>query len=63
MPGNNFNWILLVAFILIAASDGVDGAIARKQNTVTTLNSARFSIQLLTRFCLVAHSLFYQFWV
>jgi len=37
MPGDNFNWILLVAFILIAASDGVDGAIARKQNTVTKL--------------------------
>lgn len=36
-PGDNFNWILLVAFILIAASDAVDGAIARKQNTVTKL--------------------------
>lgn len=31
------NWILLLAFILIAASDGIDGAIARKQNTVTNL--------------------------
>jgi CDP-diacylglycerol--glycerol-3-phosphate 3-phosphatidyltransferase len=28
---------LLLAFILIAASDGIDGAIARKQNTVTKL--------------------------
>jgi CDP-diacylglycerol--glycerol-3-phosphate 3-phosphatidyltransferase len=36
-PGENLNWILLTAFILIAASDGIDGAIARKQNTVTKL--------------------------
>jgi CDP-diacylglycerol---glycerol-3-phosphate 3-phosphatidyltransferase len=36
-PGDNLNWILLAAFILIAASDGIDGAIARKQNTVTKL--------------------------
>lgn len=35
--GDNGNWILLLAFILIAASDGIDGAIARKQNTVTKL--------------------------
>lgn len=35
--GESVNWILLLAFILIAASDGVDGAIARKQNTVTKL--------------------------
>ena len=35
--GESVNWILLLAFILIAASDGIDGAIARKQNTVTKL--------------------------
>jgi CDP-diacylglycerol--glycerol-3-phosphate 3-phosphatidyltransferase len=35
--GDPVNWILLLAFILIAASDGIDGAIARKQNTVTKL--------------------------
>lgn len=35
--GESVNWILLLAFILITASDGVDGAIARKQNTVTKL--------------------------
>lgn len=35
--GDSVNWILLLAFILIAASDGIDGAIARKQNTVTKL--------------------------
>ena len=35
--GGTVNWILLLAFILIAASDGIDGAIARKQNTVTKL--------------------------
>jgi CDP-diacylglycerol--glycerol-3-phosphate 3-phosphatidyltransferase len=36
-PGDSVNWLLLLAFILIAASDGIDGAIARKQNTVTKL--------------------------
>lgn len=35
--GEPINWILLLAFILIAATDGIDGAIARKQNTVTKL--------------------------
>ena len=35
--GDPVNWILLLAFILIAASDGIDGAIARKQNIVTKL--------------------------
>ena len=35
--GDSVNWLLLLAFILIAASDGIDGAIARKQNTVTNL--------------------------
>ena len=35
--GDPVNWILLLAFILIAASDGIDGAIARKQNMVTKL--------------------------
>jgi CDP-diacylglycerol--glycerol-3-phosphate 3-phosphatidyltransferase len=37
VSGDPVNWILLLAFILIAASDGIDGAIARKQNTVTNL--------------------------
>jgi CDP-diacylglycerol--glycerol-3-phosphate 3-phosphatidyltransferase len=35
--GEAINWTLLLAFILIAATDGIDGAIARKQNTVTKL--------------------------
>jgi CDP-diacylglycerol--glycerol-3-phosphate 3-phosphatidyltransferase len=35
--GGSVNWLLLLAFILIAASDGIDGAIARKQNKVTKL--------------------------
>jgi CDP-diacylglycerol--glycerol-3-phosphate 3-phosphatidyltransferase len=35
--GDPVNWILLLAFILIAASDGIDGAVARKQNKVTKL--------------------------
>lgn len=35
--GEPVNWLLLLAFIVIAASDGIDGAIARKQNTVTKL--------------------------
>lgn len=35
--GELVNWLLLFAFIVIAASDGIDGAIARKQNTVTKL--------------------------
>ena len=36
-PGQSIDWILLAAFILIAASDGLDGALARKNNTVTQL--------------------------
>ena len=35
--GEPINWLLLLAFILIAATDGIDGAIARKQNKVTKL--------------------------
>ena len=35
--GESINWVLLLAFVLIAATDGIDGAIARKQNTVTKL--------------------------
>jgi CDP-diacylglycerol--glycerol-3-phosphate 3-phosphatidyltransferase len=35
--GEQVNWLLLLAFIVIAATDGIDGAIARKQNTVTKL--------------------------
>ena len=37
IAGDPGNWLLLLAFILIAASDGIDGAIARRQNTVTKL--------------------------
>lgn len=35
--GEQVNWLLLLAFIAIAATDGIDGAIARRQNTVTKL--------------------------
>jgi CDP-diacylglycerol--glycerol-3-phosphate 3-phosphatidyltransferase len=35
--GEPINWALLLAFVTIAATDGIDGAIARKQNTVTNL--------------------------
>jgi CDP-diacylglycerol--glycerol-3-phosphate 3-phosphatidyltransferase len=35
--GEPVNWALLFAFVAIAATDGIDGAIARKQNTVTKL--------------------------
>jgi CDP-diacylglycerol--glycerol-3-phosphate 3-phosphatidyltransferase len=35
--GDPVNWILLAVFILIAASDGIDGAVARRQNKVTKL--------------------------
>jgi len=35
--GQDFNWILLIGFILLAASDGIDGAIARKKGIVTKL--------------------------
>ncbi|NBQ92817.1 MAG: CDP-diacylglycerol--glycerol-3-phosphate 3-phosphatidyltransferase [Micrococcales bacterium] len=35
--GQDFNWILLLGFIVVAASDGVDGAIARKKGIVTKL--------------------------
>ena len=36
-PGETIGWYLLLAFILISATDGLDGAIARKSNTVTKL--------------------------
>ena len=36
-PGEVIDWYLLLAFIVISATDGIDGAIARKSNTVTTL--------------------------
>jgi len=35
--GEQVNWLLLLAFIAIAATDGIDGAIARRQNAVTKL--------------------------
>ena len=37
LPGQVVGWYLLLAFILISASDGIDGAIARRNNTVTKL--------------------------
>ena len=36
-PREMIGWYLLLAFILISATDGVDGAIARRSNTVTKL--------------------------
>ena len=35
--GEPINWALLFTFVAIAATDGIDGAIARKQNTITKL--------------------------
>lgn len=37
LPGDNIGWALLVGFVLLAASDGIDGAVARRQGTVTQL--------------------------
>lgn len=36
-PSEPVNWVLLAAFILIAATDGIDGAIARRTATVSKL--------------------------
>lgn len=36
-PGDNIGWVLLAGFVLLAATDGIDGAVARKQGTVTKL--------------------------
>ncbi|MFN4848012.1 MAG: CDP-diacylglycerol--glycerol-3-phosphate 3-phosphatidyltransferase [Rhodoluna sp.] len=36
-PGQNIGWALLAGFVLLAATDGIDGAVARKQGTVTKL--------------------------
>ncbi|MEY4417751.1 MAG: CDP-diacylglycerol--glycerol-3-phosphate 3-phosphatidyltransferase [Actinomycetota bacterium] len=36
-PGGMSNWILLLLFILLAASDGIDGAVARRKGIVTKL--------------------------
>ncbi|MFM8927386.1 MAG: CDP-diacylglycerol--glycerol-3-phosphate 3-phosphatidyltransferase [Rhodoluna sp.] len=36
-PGQIVGWYLLAGFILVAATDGIDGAIARRQNKVTKL--------------------------
>lgn len=35
--GQSVNWALLAGFILVAATDGIDGAIARKRGIVTKL--------------------------
>jgi len=37
LPGQVVGWYLLLAFTLISATDGIDGAIARRNNTVTKL--------------------------
>ena len=37
VPGENIGWLLLLGFIAISATDGLDGAIARKRNIVTKL--------------------------
>jgi len=37
VPGQVVGWYLLLAFLLISATDGIDGAIARRNNTVTKL--------------------------
>jgi CDP-diacylglycerol--glycerol-3-phosphate 3-phosphatidyltransferase len=34
-PTDSINWILLAAFILVAATDGVDGAVARRTGTIS----------------------------
>jgi len=36
-PSDFVNWILLAAFILVAATDGIDGAVARKTQTISKL--------------------------
>lgn len=35
--GSDYNWLLLVGFIVLAATDGIDGAVARKKGIVTKL--------------------------
>lgn len=37
LPGGDINWWLLLGFICLAATDGIDGAIARKKGIVTKL--------------------------
>jgi len=36
-PSDFVNWILLAAFIFVAATDGIDGAVARKTQTISKL--------------------------
>jgi CDP-diacylglycerol--glycerol-3-phosphate 3-phosphatidyltransferase len=36
-PGQMVGWLLLAGFIAVAATDGIDGAIARRQDKVTKL--------------------------
>ncbi len=36
-PAEIVNWFLLAAFVLVAATDGIDGAIARKTQTISKL--------------------------
>jgi CDP-diacylglycerol--glycerol-3-phosphate 3-phosphatidyltransferase len=35
LPGDNVGWVLLLAFIFVAATDGIDGAVARKTSTIS----------------------------
>lgn len=37
LPGNNIGWLLLLGFVVLASTDGLDGAIARRQGKVTKL--------------------------
>jgi len=37
VPGQIVDWYLLAGFVVISATDGLDGAIARKRNIVTKL--------------------------
>ncbi len=37
VPGEIVGWYLVAAFVLISATDGLDGAIARRRNIVTKL--------------------------
>ena len=34
-PSDSVNWVLLAAFIFVAATDGIDGAVARRTKTIS----------------------------